>query len=100
MSMPLANAQAIIKDCIREMSGIAPGMIEAQINASGMMIANLEKVQGSLIRLIAGGYKLDRLKSTLLLCNEALRHAKEIRQQQGDQKARLLSLKAGLNEVQ
>lgn len=100
MSMSLAQAQAMVKDCIHKMNGIAPGMVEAQINASGMTIAALEEVQGRLTRLIAGGYKLDRLGSTLLLCNEAIRQQRQIRQLQGNQKARLLALKAGLNEVQ
>lgn len=100
MSMPLAQAQAMIRDCIDKMNGVAPGMVEAQINASGMTIAALEEVQGRLTRLIAGGYKLERLGSTLLLCNEALRMQQQIRQLQGDQKARLLALKAGLVEVQ
>lgn len=100
MSMPIRMAQHIVHGAIEEMNKIAPGSIEAQINASTVNLLTLISVRGKIERLIAGGYRLDLLRSTLLLCSEAIRKQEEVRKLQGDQKSRLLQLKAGLNEVQ
>lgn len=100
MSMPIRMAQNIVQGCLEHMSKVAPNGIEAQIGASTNNLHALIEVRGRLERLIGGGYKLDRLRSTLLLCSEAIRMQEAIRQQQGDQKARLLALAVGLNEVQ
>lgn len=99
MSMPIQQAQNLVQGCIDQVRKVSPNMAEAQINASRQTIAALEEVRNRLLRLIAGGYKLERLHSTLLLCDETIRMQQKILGQQGDQKARLLQLAAGLNEV-
>lgn len=100
MTMPIRQAQNLVEGCIQETKKVSPGTTEAAIVGSNIIIAALTEVRNRILRLIAGGYKLDRLRSTLLLCNEAIRMQEEIRKQQGDQKARLNSLLVGLNEVQ
>lgn len=100
MSMPIRMAQNIVKGAIEHISKVAPNGIEAQIGASTQNLVALIEVRGRLERLIGGGYQLDRLRSTLLLCSEAIRQQEEIRQLQGNQKSRLLALKAGLENVQ
>lgn len=100
MSMPIRMAQNLVRGSIEHISKVAPSGIEAQIGASTNNLHALIEVRGRLERLIAGGYRLDLLRETLLLCSEAIRQQEEIRQLQGNQKSRLLALRAGLENVQ
>lgn len=100
MTMPLRMAQNLVRGCLEHLTGITPNMAMAQIEGSSRTIAALKEVQGRVQRLIGGGYRLDRLQTTLMLCNEAMRMQEQIRQLQGDQRARLEALRVGLNEVQ
>lgn len=99
MSMPIRMAQNLVEGGIQALNKVSPNMAEAQIGASTATIVALTDVRNRLERLIAGGYQLDKLRSALLLCSEAIRQQDQIRQLQGNQKSRLLALKAGLNEV-
>lgn len=99
MSMPIAQAQVLVRECIDSMRALAPGGVEAQINGINAGLARLEDVRGRLLKLIAGGYRLERLQSTLLLCAETIRKQQEMRRLLADQRARMLQLSAGLNEV-
>lgn len=99
MTMPLNQAQQLVNSCLEHVRKVSPNMMEAQIVASGLIIASLTEVQARVVALIAGGYRLDLLRSTLLLCNEAIRMQQDVLKLQGNQKSRLLQLAAGLNEV-
>lgn len=97
--IPLAKAKAIVADCINDINRVTPNTVEAQIMASGMIINALEETRKRLTMLIGSGYQLQRLQSTLLLVNEAMKRQEEIRGLQGNQKSRMLSIQSGLNEV-
>lgn len=113
-SMPIRVAQALVFGCIDALNKVAPGTIQALIAGSDSQLAGstrimtaLGEVETRVGRLIAGGYKLERLQSTRILVAETVRKQEEIRnlqfqvkKLQGEQKARLLALKAGLSEVQ
>ena len=100
MTMPLRMAQNLVTGAIDLVKSTTPNRSAAMVAASGETIVALEQARDRIAQLIGGGYRLDRLQTTLLLCNEAIRQQQQIRQLQGENNSRLQALLAGLNEVQ
>ena len=84
MSIPLGQARSMVLQAMEELRGCVP--------ASTALVQRLEKVAGTCAALRGGGYKLERLSSTMMLANEVLKIQRE-------QQARMAALLAGLNEV-
>lgn len=100
MTMPIAMAQNLVHGAIELVKTTTPNRAAAMVAASGETIKALTEARDRIQRLIGGGYRLERLQSTLMLCNEAIRQQETIRQLQAQNNSRLQSLLAGLNEVQ
>jgi hypothetical protein len=99
MTMPIRAAQNLVEGAIQNLAKVSPNTAEGQIMSSSMILDAVREVQNRLERLRAGGYRMDRIQSTLILCNEVLRQQQTIQKMQDDQKARMLQLAAGLNEI-